>query len=966
MGKLNIKKLKNALCHGTQHGKAGIFARTTPSHPAMKCLCRLILLLILTSVAAVAAAQSQHPFTVTGKVVDERGAAVEAASVVVTAVADSAVVASGMTNGYGRFRLRVPSGGDCVVRVTFIGCEPLAVAVPSPDKRTVANAGTLTLKQDSELIGVAEVTGIAPAAVVKGDTVSYSAAAIRVHDGAVLEDLLKKIPGAEVDADGKVTINGKEISMIMIDGKEFFVNDPGIALKNLPADAVKEVKTYDRKSDMTRATGIEDGEVQNVLDVTIKEGMKKGWFGNVLAGGGTKKKYETNAMVNRFRGDMQFTVIGSANNTGAQGGRMVDNADIGAGGRSASGESRAQSVGANFSIDKKKVDVHVDLSYNRNNRELERRESKETFLVSGSTFDRRTSLSELTAGNLRGAFRIKWEIDTLTSLQFNQHVTYGSNDSEIFSDSHTLDFMLDTINSGLSLTDAGSSSYTLRGDMMFNRRLGKAGRNVTVRASYSINDSDGDELTTSDLFFFADDSLSSLRRLTGNGSRTTRWEVALTYSEPLWRDAFLRVGYRYSNLRSSSLREPIEDNSPAELRNAFENETYNGQSQHAIELSLQSNWHKLFYNVGLDLIPLETRTRVDRGVNAGLDHSQTKLTFQPRATFVLRFDNTRQLRFMYRGRSSTPSILDLQEVKDISDPMNLQFGNPNLKNSFHNMMSVGLTAYYPDRGSSLMLIASANNTVNGITQKTTFDPRTGVRTTRAENINGNWGSSLNLVFSSPLRNRKFTAGTTLSCSYSHRVGYSSMTEWGDAAVSISNNAVVSDELFASYRCDVFDASLAASFGTDLTRNNLNARNDRNTYNYGLRADVNVNLPWDIYFSTSARYVGRRGYSGGFDDDYVMWNAQLSKNFLKEKQATIRLKVYDILQSQNNTFRTMGYDYTLDTETNVVGSYVMVQFVYRFNTMGGARGGDAPGQPRRRGDRGMRGGMRIPMPPPMRI
>ena len=932
----------------------------------MNQLSRLAMFLIFALVTMVVAAQTLRPYTVTGKVVDEQGAAVEAASVVVIAAADSAVVGNALTNAYGRFRVRVAAGGDCVVKVSFVGCKSLETAVASPGKRTVANAGTLTLRQDSELIGVAEVTGIAPAAVVKGDTVSYSAAAIRVHEGAVLEDLLKKIPGAEVSADGKVTINGKEISMIMIDGKEFFVNDPDIALKNLPADAVKEVKTYDRKSEMARTTGIEDGEEHNVLDVTIKEGMKKGWFGNVLAGGGTKKKYETNAMVNRFRGDMQFTIIGSANNTGMVGDAMSEGVDIGAGGRGGAGESRTQSVGANFSIDKKKVDVHVDLSYNRNNRELERREAKETFLVAGSTFDRRLSISDATAGNLRGSFRIKWDIDSLTSFSFNQSVSYGRNDNESFSDSHTLDFMLDTINSGLSSTDAWSSNYSLRGDMMFNRRLGKEGRNVTARASYSISDSNGDDLTTSDLFFFADDSVSFLRRLTGNGSRTTRWEVALTYSEPLWRDAYLRLGYRYSNQRSSSLREPIEDNSPAALRDALENETYNGQSQHAIELSLQSNWRKLFYNVGLDLIPLETHTRVDRGVNAGLDRSQSKLTFQPRATFVLRFDNTKQVRFMYRGRSSTPSILDLQEVKDISDPMNLQFGNPNLKNSFRNMMSVGLTAYYPDRGSSLMLIASANNTVNGITQKTTFDPRTGVRTTRAENINGNWGASLNLVFSSPLRNRKFTAGTTLSCSYSHRVGYSSMTGTGDAAVSISNNATFGNELFASYRCDVFDASLGATFGTDLTRNNLNARNDRSTYNYGLRADVNVNLPWDIYFSTSARYVGRRGYSGGFDDGYVMWNAQLSKSFLKEKQATIRLKVYDILQSQNNTFRTMGYDYTLDTETNVVGSYVMVQFVYRFNTMGGARGGDASGNARRRGGRMTGGGVRVPGGIPMHI
>ena len=922
------------------------------------------LALVMTTLMALA--QTQQPFSIRGKITDKENVPVEAATVLLINANDSTSLRATTTDKAGGFELKATTEGRYVLKISFIGFKTLVKRIEISDKRHSYDLGTMTMKHDSNVIGEATVTAEAPPIVVKGDTISYSAAAIRLHEGAMLEDLIKKIPGAEIDANGNITINGKAISNIMIDGKEFFVNDPDIALKNLPADAIKEVKTYDRKSEMTRTTGIEDGEENNVLDVRIKEGMKKGWFGNLLAGGGSKNKYETNAMVNRFKGDMHFSVIGSANNTNGMGSNDIDNADISAEGKNGVGETKSQSIGANFSLNKEKIEIHADLSYNRRDQFTERKESKETFLVRGSTFDRKINENNSIANNLRGAFRLKWNIDSLTTLQINQNVNYGKSNNDRYIDSHTLDYMLDTINAGLSSTDAESRNYSLNGNIMLNRRLGKAGRNLTLRARYGISDSNGDELSISDIFFYDNDSLSNITRLTDNGSRTTSYNVSLNYSEPLWEKAYLSVGYEFSKSSSSSLRLPVYDNSPASIAEAFENETYNFKTEHTVKVALQSSRKKLFYNIGLDFVPLESRTKVDRGANKGLDKEQSTLNFQPRANIVIRMDETRQLHLSYRGRSATPSILDLQEIKDISDPMNLVFGNPNLKNSFSNMMSISYSNYNPYKGSSIMFIASANNTVNGITQRTTFDPKTGVRTTRSENINGNWNANMNFVYSTPLKNKKFNVGTYISCSYSHRVGYSSMTDdAAEQAVSKTNNAMLGNRLFATYRCDAFDVRLQTVFDTNLTRNNLNAQNDRNIFNYGLNADLNINLPWDMYFSTSASYIGRRGYSSGYDDDYVLWNAQLSKNFLKEKQATVRIKVYDILQNQSNTFRTMGYDYTLDTETNVIGSYVMVQFIYRFNTMGGGKR-DASAQPgkhkgERRGREMMRGMAPMPMP-----
>ena len=273
--------------------------------------------------------QTARTYTVTGHVADEGGGAVEGATVMLLNAADSTSVTSSMTDEAGRYTLRAVSGHDYLVKIAFVGYETMISPLGNPKGKDLMDLGTSVIRLDSHLIDEAVVVAEAPPVMMRGDTVTYSAAVIRLHDGAMLEDLLKKIPGAEISADGKITVNGKEISKIMIDGKEFFVNDPDMALKNLPADVVKDVKTYDRKSDMARTTGIDDGEEQNVLDVTIKDGMKKGWFGNAMAGAGTEEKYEASAMVNRFRGDMQFTLLGSANNTNGRGGRNADDADIG-------------------------------------------------------------------------------------------------------------------------------------------------------------------------------------------------------------------------------------------------------------------------------------------------------------------------------------------------------------------------------------------------------------------------------------------------------------------------------------------------------------------------------------------------------------------------------------------------------------------------------------------------------------
>lgn len=898
----------------------------------MQLLTRFFLTTFLLSLQLMLYGQGGSNVIIKGKVYDNEGNPVEAANITILNRNDSTFITGTSSDKSGSFRIETDTRKNLLIKISYIGLKTIWKEIKSIKDNTFSQ--DFHLAADSKLLKETIITAEAPPVVITGDTISYSAAAIPLHDGAVLEDLIKRIPGAELTSEGKITLNGKEISKIMIDGKEFFTNNPEIALKNLPADAVKDVKTYDRKSDMARTTGIDDGEEVNVLDVTIKEDMKKGWFGNILAGVGYKDKYEGGTMINRFRGDMQISVIGAANNTNGQGYNDIADADVGVGGRGAFGESTTQSAGINFSIDKKTLEFHADVSYMHDNQNIYRKDSRETFLTQGSSFEFKENNRNSSSHDLRGDIRLRWRPDSLTDIHFNHHSGYSKSSSLSDQTSSTLDSLMLPVNNALSHISNGSERYSSDGNIMFNRRLRKKGRNITIHLGYNISDSKADEAILSDTHFHTNDSLAIINRITRNINDNISYRLNVAYSEPLWKDAFFRMSYKYNSSKSNAERNPVFSNETGPALEAIDNMTFNYNNRHTVEATIQGKIKIANFNIAMGIVPIKTHTRIDRGINAGLDRSQTSLNYQPAANIVFRLDKRRQLRISYRGMSSAPSIMDLQEIIDISDPMNLQYGNPNLKNTFRQSVILGYTGYNAEKGSNIMLHIMASNTINGITQKTVYDAKTGVRSTRMENINGNWNSYAALSYSSPFRNRKFNAGTNIYTNYSHRVGFSSMSlDINDTRISISDNIMIGNTIYASYRNDRFDCYVSANFDSNILHNNLENGNSSNTYNLGLSGNTNINLPWDMFFSTDISYVSRYGYSEGYNRNVVLWNAQISKNFLKNRQATIRLKVYDILQSQDNTFRTMAFDYTQDTETNMVGSYFIVHFIYRINSMG---------------------------------
>lgn len=898
---------------------------------------------------------------VSGKVVNGKGNPIGMATVALLHMGDSALVAGTVTDESGSFALDALVSDSALLRISYVGYATKYLAVAGKGRSGDVRLGNIKLRIETEVLDEAVVTAKARPVTMKGDTVFYNAAAIKLDAGAVLNDLIKKIPGAQIDSDGNITLNGKTITKLLVDGKEFFVKDPRAALDNLPAEAVDHVKAYDQKSDKARLTGVDDGEENPVLDIAIKEDMKKGWFGNLVAGGGTSKRYDAGGMVNRFRGDMEISALASGNNTNGSG--MWD-AGGGLGKWVSPGENAEQSVGANFGISKKKFSVHADVFYSHEKNYTASREARETFLPGGSSHSARTSENTQRSHRVSGNVRLRWNPDTLTTIEVYQSGSFGRSDSENAFSENTADARMERLNSSESAVNALSRNHSLSGRILVNRKLRKKGRSVMLGASYGNNVTSGEQATRSEIRFYRNDSLLRIDRGTDNGSRALNYGVRLSYYEPLWKDACLGVAYEYDSRASSSYREPTYDFSSQMGLDVVSNDMQSLYGTHTARLTLQSTRKKLHYLVGLAVVPQRSSTEIHKGVNAGKDIEQLVVNYNPSLNVVYRITDRRQLRVSYQGRSSAPSVYDLQEIKDISDPMNQQFGNPDLKTSFSNSIHLGYSTYDVEKGRSLMLNAMFGNVFNDIANKTTYDERTGIRTTQTENVNGKWNTNAYLSFSTPLKNKKFNMSVMTNAGFSNGVGYSSLAGSGnEATVSTTRTFMVGEEVRASYGNDFLDCCVSGRFDANVSRNSFDPSNNHNLFGFGGDVEVGVRFPWDMKLSTNFTCSATKGYNDGFDDMQLLWNAQLSKDFLKRKQATIRVRVYDILQNNASVNHTVGYNFTADTETNMLGCYVIVHFVYRINAMAGRKEGE---RRRKRGDRGRYGNASMNVsPPPLR-
>ena len=732
----------------------------------------------------------------------------------------------------------------------------------------------------------------------------------------------------------------------------------------------------------------------------VKKGINQGWFGNASAAVGTEDRYGSNLMLNRFVDNSQFSLIGSANNVNDQG-------FSGGGGprfRNSNGLTATKMLGANFATQSEKLELGGSARYNFSDRDALSTNYSERFLQNGNSYSNSNSKNRNKNTNFNADFRLEWKPDTLTNIIFRPNFSYGKSDSHSKSESGTFksdpfnlvpnpnDFLdksiwnttddpLDDIrvNASNSESSTESNSLSANASLQVNRRLNNQGRNITFRGTFSYGDNDSEQFSESLTRYFdtaVGKSDDERKQYITSPTQNYDYTAELTYNEPVAKATFLQFRYKFQYKYSESDRStysllPDADKGQDWIWNYGDGlpEGYESNKDMSLSKYAQYKYYNHDINAGLNII--REKYRLNFGVslqpqNTRLDYKKAEIdtvvkrnvfNFAPNIDFRYRFSKVSQLRFTYRGRASQPSMENLLDVTDDSNPLNIRMGNPGLKPSFSHSMRLFYNTYNGDKQRGMMAHAFLNMTQNSITNSTTYNQATGGVTVKPENINGNWNAMGMFGFNTALKDKRFTINSFSRVNYTNAVAYlyNESTQVNDK--NTSTTLTLGENLNGTFRNDWFEFTINGSINYNFERNELRPENNQEPYTFGYGASTNISLPWSMTLSTNITNNARRGYRDtSMNKNELIWNAQIAQNFLKGNAATISLEIYDILRQQSNISRSLTADMRSVSEYNGINSYCMLRFSYRLNVFGNkeARGNMRQGGFDGGGHRGPRG------------
>lgn len=928
--------------------------------------------------------------TLSGSVTEATtGEALIQASVRVLAQSDSSLVAGVVTNDAGRFTISKLKAGKYIVEASYVGFDPQYRNITLGQKETVT-LKPFALSEGSVMLKEATVVGVRTPVKVMEDTVEFNAAAYKTQPNAVVEDLLKRLPGVEVGSDGSITANGKTVSKILVDGKEFFSDDPKVASKNLPVDIVDKLQVVDRKSDLARMTGVDDGEDETVINLTVKKNMKEGWFGNLEGGYGTDDRYKGTFTINRFWGDNQITFLGGANNINEPG--FAD----GASGRfrrfgGDNGITSSQAFGVNFNVGNGEIfRVGGNVLYSHTDRDT-RTSSDRQYLFTDSTSTSTSNKRSKDRGhNFRADFRLQWKPDSFNTLEFRPNISLNYNRSNSIDSSSTFagGRMMGT-EVTRSINDASSrgNSFEFGGRLIYNHNFRqRRGRSFSVMVNYRMSNVREKSSTYSfNKFFLLNDSVDLYDQYADNHTWSNSVSTRVSLTEPLGNvknGHFLTLSYnfsyRWNNADKLTYDHPVDfpdgwDGLPVigteeifneELSNRFRNDFMNQD----IRLGYRHVTKNANLNAGVSLVPQKS-TSIDL-IDHNKDISRSVLNYAPFLRYRYRLGKSRSLQLFYNGRSSQPSTTQLQPVADKSDPLKIVIGNPDLKPAFKHHLSLRFQDYNAEKQRSVMTMLDAEMTQNSIVSRTSFDNETGGQVTTYTNVNGVWNARVMNMFSMPLPFCK-----TLQFNNHIFVNYSNAVGFNNNIRNRSGSFMVNESFGLAWRPSDLELELRPNYSLQTVSNTVQKAANRTVHRYGGSFYGTYYTPIGIVLSSDLNYSATSGYSAGYDTKTWMWNASIAYQFLRDRSMTVTLKAYDLLGQKSNIRRNITASYIDDSRYNSLTRYFMVSLTYKFNTFGKGKtpkvdddfgpGGDRMGPPPgERGGRGGRGGGgRGPMGPP---
>lgn len=901
-----------------------------------------LLTVMLTAIATMA-------YNITGWVKDPEGELLAQASVRLLKP-DSTFVKAVVTDDKGKFRIQGINSGNYIVEATYIGYRPTGrdVSVKSAN----VSVDTLVLNEASIALREVVVKGVRTEMKVKEDTIEFNAEAYKTQPNAVVEDLLKRLPGVEVGTDGSITANGKTVTKILLDGKEFFSDDPKVASKNLPVEMIEKLQVVDRKSDLARMTGVDDGEDETVINLTVKKNMKNGWFGSAEGGYGTDDRYKGGFNVNRMANDNQFTLLGNFNNVNEEG--FTDsngNRFRRFGGTD--GINTNQALGANFNVGKGEIfRVGGNVLYSHTDRHSISDRERTNHMNDSTSYRTQHTDSRDRGHNFRVDLRMQWKPDSFNTLDFRPNFTLNYNDSEQSDSALLRDGLLRNVNRSLNNSQSNGHSFEGGAALIFNHNFRRhKGRSFSVHARYTHSNVHETENSYSYAYFWKrlpfvlSDSVDLDDQVMKNHTWNHMAMTRLTWTEPLGNvknGRFLtfsyRLQYRWNDADRLTYEHPVlwPDGFTGEpvikdqlvlndtLSNRFRNDYFNQN----ISMGFKQVRPAYTLDAGIGVTPQMSKSEdliiAERSIPA---HWVWNLA--PYLRYRHRFSKTRSLMANYNGRSSQPSMSQLQPVPDMSNPLNIIVGNPSLDPSFNHNVMMRFQDFNTNAQRSIMAMAFIDVTQNSIVSKTTYNPNGGQITTY-ENVNGVWSGRAMLMISQPLGRKGWSISNNIFANYNQRIGFV------DGHRNRSGQLGLNEMFTIAFRPENFEFELRPYYRYSITKNTIQSRKATETHTYGGNFNVTGYLPLGFVIGTDITYTGSKGYSQGFNQNQWIWNATLSYQTLADKSLTFSVKAFDLLNQRSSVRPNETGTYTEYVRTNTLPRYFMATVAWKFNTFGGKR------------------------------
>ena len=926
---------------------------------------------------------SQTGLTLSGTLIDKEGQEpILAGSVELLRAKDSAYVDGTISNAKGEFIFRNLKSNQYILKVTYIGYKTFFKKLSLTEKEPDLRLGELPMEANDILLKETVVEGKRPEVAVKNDTLEYDAGTYKTADNAVVEDLLKKLPGIEVDNDGKITAQGKSVNRMYVNGKEFFTDDPQIASKNVPADMIDKVQVYDRKSEMAQMTGFDLGDEETVINLTVRSNMMQGTIGTVQLGAGQDVqsdndfRYSENAFVSHQRGSDRYTGIVRVNNNNNMGGADITGSSSGSGGSSGGGgrsgggtsysppgTTQAQNYMTNINKEfSDKLNVNGDVRYSKQERNILSDITQVTFaqlLTQQETINQNTTNW---GNNVASNFRIDWKPNERNTVIFRPNIRYNQTKraGEEFDKRINLDnqyIMLDS----RALTSSHGNTFSFGGTLDYSLKLSKPGRvfSIDVTGNYNNNYSQPKNTT------YDRDSIDNLysiirqNQIAENKNLTDNLQSTVSYVEPIGHNNFIQLLYRYSFSETDNKNSTYDVLTSLGIMEVDTANIVPGQSRtirrnatdQRIGLNFKADRKKFNLTLGFNMDPSHAINETYQPVTGSIPmeflpkNFTGKLplikgdslissipinvvNFSPTVIFRYTFDQRSNLRINYEGDTSQPTADQLRDYPnvDINHPNDSTMGNPNLKPSYTNNLRIEFNKYIPATQLMYRFMVTGNYVINDIITVTQVQESGRGNLMSYKNINGNWTAYLMGMVNKPL-SKKFSIGNTLMMRFTGNNSFigdqkNRMENWmfGDnlnLRFQPNNNLYIGMTGMINYNYVTYSAV---------------ADRNQNIYNYASGANILWTFLSKWTFDSDINCNWRNGYAVGYNVSQILWNAAITLQIFKKQIGTgsLKLQIFDILQDRKNISATQTASDLQFSSTNVIPSYFMASFIYRFS------------------------------------